>query len=128
MTRAGGREAGDIVTAALPGASGKPRPAVVVQSDIVPATYRTVTLLPITSELEPAPAFRITVDPSPANGLRKVSQIMVDKTMTHLREKVGAVIGALEEATMARSIDHWPCGWASPERFVTPESDRTCRG
>jgi mRNA interferase MazF len=90
------------VTVALPGAFGKPRPAVVIQSDIVPATYRRVTLLPITSTIEPAPAFRITVEPSPADGLRKVSQIIVDKTMTHLREKLGPVIGSLDDATMVR--------------------------
>jgi mRNA interferase MazF len=93
---------GDVVTVALPGAFGKPRPAVVVQADIVPASFRTVTLLPITSEIEAAPAFRITVEPSDTNGLRKVSQIMVDKTMTHLRQKLGPVIGSFDEDTMVR--------------------------
>jgi mRNA interferase MazF len=93
---------GTIVTVALPGAFGKPRPAVVVQADLVPPSFRTVTLLPITSYIEAAPAFRITVEPSAANGLRKVSQIMVDKTMTHLRDKLSTVIGVLDDDTMRR--------------------------
>ncbi len=93
---------GDVVTVTLPGALGKPRPAVVVQTDLVPSTFRTVTLLPLTSELQSAPAFRVTVEPSPSNGLRKVSQVMVDKVSTHPREKLGPVIGSLNESTMVR--------------------------
>lgn len=91
-----------MVTVALQGAFGKPRPALIVQADIVPPSFRTVTLLPLTSELEPAPAFRVTVEPSPTNGLRNVSQVMVDKVATHVREKVGAVIGSLDDETMLR--------------------------
>lgn len=93
---------GDLVTVALSGDFGKPRPALVVQSDLVPAVYRTVTILPVTSDLEAAPLFRITVEPSKANGLRKVSQLMVDKPMTVLREKLGAAMGRLDEETMLR--------------------------
>jgi mRNA interferase MazF len=93
---------GDIVLVSLPRDFGKPRPALVLQTDLVPATYRTVTLLPITSDLQAAPEFRITLEPSPRNGLRKVSQVMVDKAMTHLRSKLGGVVGALEEDTLRR--------------------------
>jgi mRNA interferase MazF len=93
---------GDVVTVALPGAFGKPRPAVVVQADLVPPSFRTVSLLPVTSQLEAAPAFRITVEPSASNGLRKVSQVMVDKVSTHRRDKLGPVIGSLDESTTAR--------------------------
>lgn len=93
---------GDVVTVALQGAFGKPRPAVVVQADIVPAAFRTVTLLPLTSELEPAPLFRITLEPSATNGLRKISQVMVDKIMTHPREKVGPAIGSLDQHVLVR--------------------------
>ncbi|HKC13876.1 MAG TPA: type II toxin-antitoxin system PemK/MazF family toxin [Vicinamibacteria bacterium] len=93
---------GDIVLVSLPGDFGKPRPALVVQTDLVPATYRTVTLLPITSDIQPAPDFRITLEPSARNGLRKVSQVMVDKTMTHLRSKLRDVIGTLDDDTLTR--------------------------
>lgn len=87
---------------ALPGDFGKPRPAVVVQSDLVPPAFRTVTLLPITSDVQSAPEFRLTLEPSARNGLRKVSQVMVDKAMTHARSKLGTVIGSLDAETMTR--------------------------
>ena len=93
---------GDIVLVALPGDFGKPRPALVVQTDLVPLAYRTVTLLPITGDIESAPEFRITLEPSARNGLRKVSQVMVDRTMTHLRGKLRDVIGAVDEETLTR--------------------------
>jgi len=67
---------GDIVTVA----TGKPRPAVVVQSDhLLP--YPMVIIVPFTSETDarPPPFTRIRVDPSPVNRLRNVSQIMVDR-------------------------------------------------
>ena len=49
-----------------------------------------------------APLVRLAVDPSPENGLRKESYIQVDKAMTLRRERVGAVIGHLDDATMIR--------------------------
>ena len=61
-----------------------------------------VTLCLVTSELRDAPIFRITVDPSPENGLRRVSQVQVDKTLTVARERIGAAIGRLDDATMLK--------------------------
>jgi mRNA interferase MazF len=49
-----------------------------------------------------APVFRITVDPSPENGLQRISQIEVDKIMTVKRERVGRVIGRLDDATLVK--------------------------
>lgn len=89
---------GDLVTVAAPGDYGKPRPALVIQSDLF-EDLPSVTLCLVTSELRDAPIFRITVDPSPENGLRRVSQIQVDKVMTVARERVGGVIGHLDDAT-----------------------------
>lgn len=93
---------GDLVTVALPGDFGKPRPAVIVQSDLFNETHPTITLLPLTSEIRSAPQFRITVEPSPANGLRLVSQIMVDKPMTFQRDKIREPIGRMDDDTMIR--------------------------
>lgn len=90
---------GEVVTIALPGAYGKPRPALVIQSDHFEA-HSSVIILPVTSDLRVAPLMRITVDPTDGNGLRKVSQVMVDKAQTVPREKVGAVIGKLEDETL----------------------------
>ena len=101
---------GDVITVALQGDLGKPRPALIIQADVVPATFRTVTLLPITGTIEAAPLFRITIEPSGANGLKKVSQVMVDKTMTHPRDRIGQVVGTLEPETMlrvTRSLATW---------------------
>ena len=43
---------------------------------------------------------RITVEPHSSNGLRKLSQVMVDKTQSVPREKVGGRIGRLDDETM----------------------------
>jgi mRNA interferase MazF len=87
---------GDIVTIVLPGAYGKPRPALVVQSDYFDA-LASVTVLPITSDLRAAPLLRISVGLGTDTGLRKKSQVMVDKVQTVPREKVGMTIGKLHE-------------------------------
>jgi mRNA interferase MazF len=92
---------GDLVTVAAPGDYGKPRPALVIQSDLFEA-LPSVTLCLVTSELRDAPIFRITVDPSAENGLRRISQIQVDKVMTVARARVGATIGQLDDATLLK--------------------------
>jgi mRNA interferase MazF len=98
----GGVKRGDIVTIALQGDLGKPRPALIIQSDLFNATHPTVTLLPLTSDIRDTPQFRVTVEPSATNGLRKVSQIMVDKLMTYRRDKVGEKVGLLGNEMMVR--------------------------
>ena len=90
---------GEVVTIVLPGAYGKPRPALVIQSDFFEA-LGSVTVVPITSELRAAPLMRIPVDPTERNGLRKRSQIMIDKTQTVPREKIGSTIGKLHTDTL----------------------------
>lgn len=88
---------GDLVTVVLPGAYGKPRPALVIQSDLFDE-HPSVTLLPVTSALRDAPIFRIPAHPTEANGLRAPSQIMVDKVQSIPREKVGEVFGRITDA------------------------------
>ena len=78
---------GDIVTVVLPGAYGKPRPALVIQSDLFDQ-HPSVTILPVTSELRDTPLFRIAVHSTPKNGLLKTSQVMVGKTHTVPRDKI----------------------------------------
>jgi len=60
---------GDLVVVAAPGDYGKPRPAVIVQSDAMPQSHASIVICPLTSELSEAD-FRITIEPEPANGLR----------------------------------------------------------
>jgi len=87
------------VTIALQGDFGKPRPALVIQSDRF-NEHATVTVLLVSSTLIDAPLFRVRVDPDEENGLRKPSQIMVDKAMTVKRDKLGPVIGSATEEAM----------------------------
>ena len=90
---------GDLVTIALQGDLGKPRPALVIQSDLFDA-HPSVTVLPVTGELRDAPLFRIPLQPSESNGLSKPSQVMVDKPQSVAREKIGATFGRLGDETM----------------------------
>jgi mRNA interferase MazF len=90
---------GDVITVALPGDFGKPRPALVIQSDLFDA-HPTIAILPVTSHLNNAPLFRIRVEPSAGNGLRAASEVMVDKPHTIARTRVGRVIGRLDDDAM----------------------------
>jgi mRNA interferase MazF len=89
----------DIITVAIQGDYGKPRPALVIQSDLF-AEHPSVTILPITSDLRSTPIFRITVAPNAHNGLKALSQVMIDKAMTVPREKCGNVFGRLDDIDM----------------------------
>ena len=94
---------GDLITVALVGDYGNPRPALVVQSD----TFRdvpSVTVLPLSSELQATPLVRITVEPRRDTGLTTRSQIMLDKAATVPRTKIGQRIGRLDAGTM-RAVD-----------------------
>ncbi|MBK1705241.1 type II toxin-antitoxin system PemK/MazF family toxin [Halochromatium glycolicum] len=86
---------GDLVTIALSGDFGKPRPALVIQADQF-QEHATRTVLPVTSTLVAAPLFRITLEPSADNGLKQPSQVMVDKAMTVKRDKIGPVFGRID--------------------------------
>jgi len=90
---------GDLVSIALQGAYGKPRPALIIQSDLF-AEHPSVTILPVTSELREAPLFRIEIPPTSGNGLRHKSQVMIDKAQTIPSKKCGIVFGRLENETM----------------------------
>jgi mRNA interferase MazF len=93
---------GDVVTVAAPGDYGKPRPAVVVQTDALPLAHASVVICQMTSDLADAADFRVTIHPTEANGLRAVSQVMADKPATVRRERIGQVIGRLPPRDIAR--------------------------
>ena len=88
-------ERGDIIVCALSGDYGKPRPAIVIQSDLFNATHASITICPITSHLVDAPIFRLDLDPNSQNGLKQTSQIMVDKITSLKREKIQQKIGKI---------------------------------
>ena len=86
---------GDLVTIAMQGDFGKPRPALVIQADQFNA-HASVTVLPVTGTLVAAPLLRVMVQPGAGNGLHKPSQVMVDKAMTVKRDKLGPSFGRID--------------------------------
>lgn len=102
---------GAVVTVASPGVySGKPRPAVVVQANRWLEGHPSVTLCPLTSTLLEAPLVRLTVTPSEENGLRKPSQLMLDKLFTVPLSAIGSRVGHLERSVLAE-LDLSLRGW-----------------
>jgi mRNA interferase MazF len=93
---------GSVVAVAAQGDYGKPRPAVVIQSDTLNPTHGTILLCPITSHRADAPDIWIEIDPSPENGLSTHSRIMADRIVTVRREKIGKTIGEVDEPTLQR--------------------------
>lgn len=90
---------GELVTVALSGDYGKPRPALVIQSDLFGAMpSRTVLLL--TSDPEDTPLLRVRVEPTPGNGLCVPSWVMIDKAMSVRADKIGLSFGRLDDAAM----------------------------
>jgi mRNA interferase MazF len=93
---------GDVVIIATGGGfGGRPRPAVVVQSDEF-ADIPTLVVAPFTSILSDAPVLRLRFQPENGNGLRETSDLMTDILVTARRDQVGEVIGALSAEGMAR--------------------------
>ncbi len=107
---------GEIWTVAGgPDYAGKPRPAVIIQSDAFDATasvtikrtgrrVRCARLIKrgITTDLTEAPFFRIPVAPNRHNGLTAPSRLMADKIATVRRNKLGVRVGWLDAADLAR--------------------------
>ena len=94
---------GDVVLVAAKGDYvGKPRPAVVVQSDLFNPTHDSVTICLLTSELHRAPLFRPDIKPTEGNGLKRRSQVMVDKVFSAKRRNIGEKIGSLDRESMQR--------------------------
>jgi mRNA interferase MazF len=90
---------GDLVTVSLSGDWGKPRPALVMQTDLM-VTHASLVVCPITSDIVDATAFRVTLEPNNSNGLKQLSQVMVDKISTLPRDKVSAAIGRISAERM----------------------------
>ena len=90
---------GDIVTVAAPGDYGKPRPAVVIQSDWLANTDSVLVVL-MTSVLAETPIYRLSVEATPKTGLKVDSQVMVEKILAVPREKCGPTVGRLDETAL----------------------------
>ncbi|MEI6805210.1 MAG: type II toxin-antitoxin system PemK/MazF family toxin [Myxococcaceae bacterium] len=84
---------GDVVICVVQGDYGKPRPAIVVQSNLFNETHASITVCPVTSDIKDASLFRVTVEQSPTNGLQNQSQVMIDKIVSVSRDKIKQVAG-----------------------------------
>jgi len=93
---------GDVVIVAAAGDYGKPRPAVVVQTNAFPETHSSVVICQMTSDVVDAFDFRVTIEPNEENGLRTRSQVMADKPVTVRRERIGQLVGRLTNADIGR--------------------------
>ncbi|HUF22989.1 MAG TPA: type II toxin-antitoxin system PemK/MazF family toxin [Vicinamibacterales bacterium] len=86
---------GDIVIVATRGAyTSKPRPALVLQSDVYNDTHASVTICLLTSDCVDASRFRVAVPPGSRTGLREPSQVMVDKIFSIPRGSIGPPVGS----------------------------------
>lgn len=101
---------GDIVVCALSGDYGKPRPAVIIQSDLFNPTHASIIVCPITSHIVEAPLFRLTLPANNKTGLEKSSQIMVDKVTAirtgRIKERIGS-LNSTQKKQMDKAIKLW---------------------
>jgi len=91
---------GDLISVVLVRDYGKPRPAIIVQSDQF-QHLDSVTVVPLTSDRVKQEVFRVQLEPSDENGLRQKSQVMIDKVAPLPRAKIGALIGRVADDDMA---------------------------
>jgi mRNA interferase MazF len=102
---------GDVVVIATRGAyTSKPRPALVIQSDLYNDTHASITICPVTSDCVDAPLFRIALPPGQRTGLQLPSQVMVDKMVSVPRESLGRVVGRCsgeELEAVAEALRAW---------------------
>ena len=89
---------GDLVTVALQGEPGKPRPALVIQSDLFAQLKSTATVALLTATQVDAPHLRIPIEPSRMNGLRQPSDVMIDQIFSSRTRRIGDVFGHLSDA------------------------------
>jgi mRNA interferase MazF len=93
---------GDIITVAVSGDYGEPRPALVIQSDFLAETDSVLVCLLTTTFID-APLHRLTVLAEAETGLRPPSQVMVDKVIAVRRDRCGAKIGRVDQ-TMLQNL------------------------
>jgi mRNA interferase MazF len=91
---------GDVVISAFSSELGKPRPAVVVQSDLFNETHATVVLCPVSSELTGLAMFRVRISASASTGLRIDSEVMADKISAVCRHRIRKHVGKLSSSQM----------------------------
>ena len=87
------------MTVAVSGDYGKPRPALIIQSDFLDPTDSVLVCL-LTTTHRDTPLYRLSLPAGEATGLREPSQVMVDKIMAVRRDRCGAPIGRIDDAAL----------------------------
>ncbi|MCX7360472.1 MAG: type II toxin-antitoxin system PemK/MazF family toxin [Alphaproteobacteria bacterium] len=90
---------GDLITVAVSGDYGKPRPALVIQTDHLTEVDSVLVCL-LTTTVRDAPLYRFPLPAGKETGLAKPSQVMVDKIAAVRRDRCGARIGKVDPASM----------------------------
>jgi len=88
-------KSGELWTAVLTGDNGKPRPVLILQSDRL-RYHPNVVICPLSGSLRDFD-FRVVIEPTPDNGLSKLSQVMVDRIIGVPRTRLRVRIGRLED-------------------------------
>ena len=91
---------GDLVTVALQGDHGKPRPELVIQSDHFAGLTSAITVILLTATALGAPLMRVPVEPSDGNGLRKRLNVTINQLFPAGRRSIGQLFGHLDDADM----------------------------
>jgi mRNA interferase MazF len=81
--------------------AGKPRPALIVQSDIFNPHHPSLTACPITTTITGDGLFRIAIPADDDSGLKTDSEVEIDKLQAVRRDRVGRRIGRASEEVMA---------------------------
>ena len=123
---------GDLITVALRGDAGKPRPALVIQADHF-VDLSTVVVLPLTSTLLDLPLVRVTIEPLPATGLQQRSQVMISRPQFAPRARLGPVIGSIDTGTLLEVTAVSQCcsgsdDWRDPHSHPHLRDDRNRAG
>jgi len=102
---------GDVVTVAATGDYGKPRPAVIVQTDALPPAHASVVICQMTSEWNDAPDFRVTIDPSQRTDFAPYSCDPAP-TATQARSAFDTDSSSKAFAAAVMRVSAWPIGIA----------------
>lgn len=87
-----------------PGYAGKPRPALILQSDLLVETDSVITCLFTSHKNDEIPS-RITFVPNTNNGLRESCDLMIEKITAVPRSKLGQRLGFVATEDMDRVED-----------------------
>ena len=87
---------GDVITVAVSGDCGQPRPAVVIQSDALSESDGVLVAM-FTSALRDAALYRLTIEPSENNGLKTPSGSFGEEVLTIAKNRSTAPAATWED-------------------------------